>query len=462
MNPQITAKFEELPKLLEEISRNLRQNQGMKSAEDSILNWVNGLAGLILDVGLEDFPEPCSENRIQVDGKTLHYKSTQKRRIRDRFGQVHTLRRRVYRERGEEPGSAVCIPKDDALGLCPKGEASPGLEFVVDSLAACEPYFPVSQWLKTLFQIDFGPTGVQKTAERSGQLIGGKVEDLVSPEWQTEPCDTMIVTADATGSPRIADAPITERGRPGLSNPTVSKMCTLIQVEKFLNPLPPRKTFDDDPPRPDRCVTVGSYADRGFDEVDRLLRNVTLRAGRNCARQIAFKGDGLASNWRLCDDYFPNAVQILDPYHALEHLATFARITHKLAPEQPLPAIFDSWKRTLLEGDILNLLENLRVRIKHARPSDRSRARSELDYFRSNAHRMEYDRYLEMGVPIGTGNIESAAKRVIAARFKKQGMRWRAQDNRAILHLRLHLINGSLGRMFDQRARHRWDITQAA
>jgi hypothetical protein len=458
MNPQISTKLEELTALLEEVRRNLVVS-GMKSAEDTVQNWINGLAWIILDVALQQTPEPCLENRISVEGQILHFKSTQKRRIKDRFGEVHTIQRRVYRSKSD---GMVCIPKDEALGLSPTGEASPGLEFIVDTLAAFEAYRPVATFLQTLFHIDFGPTGVQKTAERSGELIGSDVEDLVSPEWQGERCDTMILTVDATGSPRIADAPIPGRGREALKNPTISKMCTLIQLEKYIDPLPARKTFRDEPPKPDRCVTVGTYSDGGFEEADRHLRTVALRGGRTRARVIVFKADGAPANWRQCTDYFPEAIQVLDPFHAVEHLASFARLTHRLTPEQPLPPVFSKWKESLLSGDILNLLEDLKVAVKGARPGDRSAAEREISYFQTNTSRMEYDRYLAMGIPIGTGNIESAAKRIIASRFKKQGMRWRPEDNRAILNLRLHVINDSLEKMFKQRVQHRCSIINAA
>ena len=67
---------------------------------------------------------------------------------------------------------------------------------------------------------------------------------------------------------------------------------------------------------------------------------------------------------------------------------------------------------------------------------------SAIPYFATNQHRMRYAQFRAQGYPIGIGTVESAGKRVIAARLKQAGMRWTKAGSPAALNLRTHLLSG--------------------
>ena len=69
---------------------------------------------------------------------------------------------------------------------------------------------------------------------------------------------------------------------------------------------------------------------------------------------------------------------------------------------------------------------------------------TERGYFRNNAERMRYPTYRELGLPIGSGAVESAAKHLVQQQMKRAGMGWSDLGARAILHLRCALLNGTL------------------
>ena len=67
---------------------------------------------------------------------------------------------------------------------------------------------------------------------------------------------------------------------------------------------------------------------------------------------------------------------------------------------------------------------------------------TERGYFRTNAARMQYPRFRQQDLPIGSGAIEAEAKRLVQLRLKRSGMRWTDLGARAILQLRCHSLSG--------------------
>lgn len=66
----------------------------------------------------------------------------------------------------------------------------------------------------------------------------------------------------------------------------------------------------------------------------------------------------------------------------------------------------------------------------------------ERGYFAANAARMEYPRFRHLGLPVGSGAIESGAKHLVQHRLCRAGMRWSARGATAILALRTHRLSG--------------------
>lgn len=58
----------------------------------------------------------------------------------------------------------------------------------------------------------------------------------------------------------------------------------------------------------------------------------------------------------------------------------------------------------------------------------------EINYFEANRERMDYQRYRNDQLPIGSGTVESACKQVVAARMKGSGMTWTNHPRRSLGH----------------------------
>ena len=131
------------------------------------------------------------------------------------------------------------------------------------------------------------------------------------------PCELMVVEVDGTTSPQIAEEEgIT--GRESLKLPTEYKECNVLVVEK-LDACGTSEGKDRYQAK-DRW-TGAMYGERaGFEQ---YVHEAGLRMGQLMAERVLFIADGARHNWEIQLNNFPNAVQILDVYHAMEHLADY-------------------------------------------------------------------------------------------------------------------------------------------
>ena len=151
-------------------------------------------------------------------------------------------------------------------------------------------------------------------------------------------------------------------------------------------------------------------------------------------------GDGAEWIWNLADIHFPGAIQILDIFHAREHLWSVAR---KLHPNEE--AIQKRWMmvhQDLLDKCKINKLVTALRSIQTTSVELAEKLEAEANYFTRNAKRMRYPKFRRMHLFIGTGVIEAGCKTVIGSRCKQSGMFWTLRGANAILALRCTELNG--------------------
>ncbi len=149
-------------------------------------------------------------------------------------------------------------------------------------------------------------------------------------------------------------------------------------------------------------------------------------------------GDGAQWNWDFFASQYPEAVWVLDFYHAATHLHAAAEAIFGTGLEAE--AYYDRWRTTLLEDadGVASLLRSLLYyRNQPALSATAQRALdTELNYFRQHAELMQYADFRAAGLPIGSGVTEAGGKELIKARFCRSGMRWKRASGAPILHLR--------------------------
>lgn len=142
--------------------------------------------------------------------------------------------------------------------------------------------------------------------------------------------------------------------------------------------------------------------------------------------------DGAADNWTFLSKQLPKGVEIIDFFHAAEHLDAALGAAYGEGSVEARRRFADL-RVVLLEDPkgidkVIRALDYLQR--KHPR---RKRIATEVAYFKKNKRRMRYREYTDEGLPIGSGVVEAACKSVVAQRLKLSGMRWGSDGAQAVL-----------------------------
>lgn len=149
--------------------------------------------------------------------------------------------------------------------------------------------------------------------------------------------------------------------------------------------------------------------------------------------QLVLISDGAEwiSNWQT--QQYPNAIMILDYYHAVEHLSNYAKLTFSSHKNK------EDWianrKKELLDGQLDKVISAIKEKSLTRRKSIQDKAVELVTYYEKNHFRMRYNQYLKKGYYIGSGAIESAISTVAQQRCKLVGQRW-TDRVQAVLNIR--------------------------
>lgn len=152
--------------------------------------------------------------------------------------------------------------------------------------------------------------------------------------------------------------------------------------------------------------------------------------------------DGETKLWEKQREIFPEAVGVLDLFHAMEHLwPCVYRFEAENTPEAA--RLFEKQLRAILEGRIGRVIGAFRQMAKKRRlkRSELEKLECHLGYFENNRVHMKYDEYLIQGYPIGSGVVEGACRHLVKDRMERTGMRWCIDGAQCIQDLRAVYLN---------------------
>lgn len=190
------------------------------------------------------------------------------------------------------------------------------------------------------------------------------------------------------------------------------------------------------------------------DEVAWVLLLLARTAGYANAPLRAFVADGAQWLWRVAEQYFGSAVQILDWYHLAEHVHKAANALWGEGNE-----LAQQWskrlKDELWEGRGNSALDLVREeRSKQRSPAKREALQELQTYLEHNLSRIDYPRYRALGLPIGSGQVEAQCKTLVGARCKQAGMRnWTYAGAEGVLRLRAARQDGSFDTLWERQLR---------
>lgn len=339
-------------------------------------------------------------------------------------------------------------PRDGELGVAGVS-MSPGLAKMTDRAGTAAPFAKAADLLAELAGIELTVKRVERAAEADGNaaaatgraeataILSGRVVPLPPPAPAP---DMLYIAVDGTGVPMI---PAETAGRAGKSGDGRARTREVKLACLFT------QTRLDTKGRPVRDPGSSSYL-ATFDPAEpfgELVAAEARRRGSEHIRQLVVLGDGAAWIWNLAQRRFPAATEIVDLYHAREHLHDLAgTVAFMLGDDQP--AWLADRVADLDAGDIPAITTAARaLPLVGAKADERDKA---LTYFETNAHRMRYAHFRDLGMFVGSGAVEAGCKAVIGQRLKLSGMRWSQRGATGILTLRCQDASGRRDETWEQ------------
>lgn len=278
-----------------------------------------------------------------------------------------------------------------------------------------------------------------KAVERQAEAIGAEIEEreqadihrakqLRLPAVCLPDIATLYLEMDGTGIPVLKSETEGRKGKNQSGEPGRTREVKLGCVFT--------QTAMDKEGRPVRDENSTTYVG-GIENPEAFglrLYTEAWRRGWERAKRKVLLGDGAIWIWNLANLHFPGAIQIVDIFHAREHLGSLAKYLFPSAEKQRKRWLATSLNR--LDG---GKIEALAKAIRAVHPSSQeliALLSTEADYFQRNAHRMQYPTFRSMGLFIGSGVIEAGYRTVIGSRLKKSGMFWSVTGANRIIALR--------------------------
>ena len=199
---------------------------------------------------------------------------------------------------------------------------------------------------------------------------------------------------------------------------------------------------------PDSTTYTGAI--ESAEEFGRRIYAEAWGRGWSRALQKVVIGDGAEWIWNLVDLHFPGVIQIVDLYHARQHLWEVARRRFPNEEGKQKAWMKIHQKRLLDRGKIEKLVGALRS-IESSNSELIEKIHTEADYFERNAERMRYPQFRRQHLFVGSGVIEAGCKTVVAYRLKRSGMFWTVRGANAILALRCCHLNGEFEDYWEAR-----------
>jgi len=181
----------------------------------------------------------------------------------------------------------------------------------------------------------------------------------------------------------------------------------------------------------------------------RLYLEAWNRGWTRAAKKVVL-GDGAEWIRNLAAQHFPGAIQIVDLYHARQHLWTVARLLYPGDASRQQAWMKVHQEGLLDQGKIEELVDALRL-LASGNPALAETIRTEADYFQTNTERMRYPEYRRQHLFVGSGVIEAGCKTVIGSRLKQSGMFWTVRGANAIIALRCSHLNGRFEDYWESR-----------
>ncbi len=396
----------------------------------------------------------CLEQRLNADisdhagaeracpcGAPAQYRGRHRKTFESVLGPLHLDRAYYY---CAKCGSGFC-PRDALLQMG-KFSLTPGVLRMTASVAALVSFEESSSLLHELAGVEVHA----KQAERAAEALGTEIADYerIGLDQITEIAPTMYLGLDGTGVPMRASELVGRQGKQpdGSAKTQEAKVIAIWSAEA--------RDAEGKPVRDKGSVSYSAALESAAmldtdlqrsDLAERALREAARRGFTQATRCVTL-GDGAAWIWNTSTELFPQSIQILDRFHAKEHLSNVGKVLY--GPATPRAKQWIERRYQQLDAGQIDLL--LKALDRQAAKHDDARKCAE--YVRRNRYRMRYAEFHAQGLCTSTGVLEAGCKVVIGTRLKRGGMHWTRDGANAIMALRCCKLSARFEDFWEQRA----------
>jgi hypothetical protein len=304
-----------------------------------------------------------------------------------------------------------------------------------DLAAAAGPFAGAARLLEELAGIRLTVKRVERAAEASGAVVAaaGRVRAALVASRKLVPLppsplpDKLYAAIDGTGVPMTSKE---TAGREGKGEDGRARTRE-VKLAVFFT----QNALDDDGyPVRDRDSTSVIATFEPAATFSDLVKAESIRRGAGHVRQFTVLGDGAAWIWGIATGKFPEATQVVDLYHAREHLHALTRSLEFMLLDRK-----DEWLADRLEDLDYGDIDGIEAAVREYPIVDgpkKDEVEKELGYFLNNAPRMRYHWFRSRGLFVGSGVVEASCKAIVGQRLKQAGMHWTVAGADAIIALR--------------------------
>jgi len=412
--------------------------------------WVGmlGMGRQLLQLHFEaEFEREVIHDNIGVNGVEYAYKRSSQRSYVSLFGEVQV--KRGYYLNAAQGG--VC-PLDAKLSL-PERSYSDSVQERLSEVNVWVPQAQSVELMERFLGLKIPKGSLQSSASDQAHYVDSYYQQRSVSMTPVED-SILVATADGKGIPMTrADSPPVQARR-GKGDKKTAKKEAIVTAVYSVAPYP-RDSQDilhallsetaDTPksetprPVPSNKQTFGTLEGKAA-ALTHLAHQVTLREASTFTHRVALTDGSLALQQQLLA-HLPNFTLVLDIIHATEYLWDAANARFGETSSQRLPWIRQAlaW---LLENHLDDLLDDLTTPITELSAPQQETLLHVAAYLRRNRPFMDYQRYLALGWPIGTGVVEGACRHLVKDRFEQAGMRWSIVGAQTLLDLRAVAFNG--------------------
>ena len=397
---------------------------------------------LVVEVLTERAQRPTQWPDCPKCGKRLHSKGFAPRQITSVIGTIRWKRRVGRCPHGCAIGQIA--PLDNALGLLPHQRTSIELQQLGCLLAIFVPFETVAVLLNRLISVQVSSSAVwhwvQRAGEKAMDCLNNQLAELASGQLpQMESQDEAICVLPLLMGADGVKVPFRPEGGKGRTVWREIKVAVLARLG--------RRSKSNAPQLYQRrlVAVLGS-----IDALRPRLWLEALRQGVLTAPQVVWLSDGGVGFWSIYAACFAAyAIGILDFYHAAQNLWKGAKAWLD-GRSKKARLWFASARHRLRHGEANIVLNDIADALKlDGLPETARKALKNLyEYLDTHQYHIQYQRFKELGLPIGSGMVESACKWLIQQRFKGVGMRWSETSFNHLLYLRLAWVNGRFDELF--------------